>query len=146
PLGIVLPNGSSLQGGTVLATLAAEGPIDRLVTTGTVGLDETKLANFDLGKKMAFIEKLAGIKGGKDTEFQTVRVTLRVAHEGTSADAIKIIAPAIGELSGAGTVSPQKALAFRMTATLHTSGNLMAALGQKGDTTVPFTVEGTASD
>jgi hypothetical protein len=33
-----------------------------------------------------------------------------------------------------------------MRATLHTSGSVMAALGQKRDTTIPFTVEGTASE
>jgi hypothetical protein len=33
-----------------------------------------------------------------------------------------------------------------MRATLHTSGGVMAAIGQKGDTSVPFLVGGTSSN
>ena len=36
-------------------------------------------------------------------------------------------------------------LDFNMRVKLHTSGNLMVALGQKGDTTIPFFIRGTGS-
>ena len=146
PLGVVLPAGSSLQGGTAFAKLSSEGPLDRLVTTGSLGLENTRLAGFNLGSKMAAIETFAGIKGGPDTDLQTVQANVRVAPDGTAANDIRIVAPAIGELTGSGTVSPAKALDFKMRATLHTSGGVMAALGQKGDTSVPFSIAGTASD
>jgi AsmA protein len=141
-----LPAGSSLQGGTASAKLASAGPLDRLVTTGFLGLENTRLAGFNLGSKMSAIEKFAGIKGGPDTDFQTLQANVRVASEGTALDDIRVVAPAIGELAGAGTVSAAKALDFKMRATLHTSGGVMAVLGQKGDTSIPFFIAGTASD
>jgi AsmA protein len=61
PLAIVLPRGASLQGGTATAKMTIEGPTDHLVTAGTMSLDNTKVAGFDLGRKMAFVEALAGI-------------------------------------------------------------------------------------
>src|SRR5882762_9642648 len=46
--GVTLPKGSSLQQGSLNANLKTEGPADKLVTTGTVGLYDAKLAGFDL--------------------------------------------------------------------------------------------------
>ena len=55
---------------------------------------------------------------------------------------MQLVVPAIGELSGAGTVSPENALDFKMSAIVHTAG-IMAVVGNKP---IPFTVEGTASE
>src|SRR3954471_19744151 len=52
-LGIVLPAGSSLQGGTVDTNLAIRGPLEKLVTTGTLDISDTKLAGFSLGKNLS---------------------------------------------------------------------------------------------
>ena len=145
-LGIVLPAGSSLQAGTAHANLIMEGPVDRLTTAGTVGLDNARLAGFDLGSKLAALERLAGIRGGPNTEIQTLGASVRVNPEGTTADDIKLVAPTIGELSGGGIISANHSLDFKMRATLHTSGALMAALGQKGDTSVPFLIQGTSEN
>jgi AsmA protein len=91
---------------------------------------------------MASIEKFAGIKAGPDTEIQVLSASLRSAPEGTSAQDMKLVVPAIGELSGAGTVSPANELNFKMSAIVHTSG-LLAVVGNKP---IPFTVSGTASE
>ena len=88
------------------------------------------------------IERLAGIKGGPDTEIETFSSNVRMSPEGMAADSIKFIAPAIGTLNGAGTVSPENALDFRMSATVHTSG----VAGIVANTPIPFTIGGTASD
>jgi len=141
-LGIVLPSGSSLQGGTANAKFNVEGPIDKLVTSGSLSIDNTKLAGFDLGKRMSTVEKLAGIKGGADTEIKTLSANLRVAPEGMTAQNLKLVLPALGELTGRGTISPANALDFKMAAAVHTSG-LMAVVSDKP---IPFTVEGTCSD
>jgi hypothetical protein len=53
-----------------------------------------------------------------------------------------LVVPAIGDLSGGGTISPANALDFKMSAIVHTSG-LLAVIGNKP---IPFTVEGTCSD
>jgi AsmA protein len=141
-MGIVLPNGSSLQGGTASVKLAMQGALETLVTSGTLSLDNTKLAGFDMGKKMAAIEKFAGIKGGPDTEIQTLGASLRMSPEGIAADKVELIVPAIGNLEGSGTSSPQHVLDFKMRATVHTSGMLAAV----GGTPIPFTVQGPATD
>ena len=119
-----------------------EGPADRLVTTGSLSLNDTQLVGFNLPKKMASIEKLAGIKEGPDTEIQVLSADVRWAPEGATAKDMKLVVPAIGELSGAGTVSPANALDFKMSAIVHTSG-LLAFAGNKP---IPFTVGGTCAE
>ncbi len=141
-LGVVLPAGSRLEGGTASVELAMDGPANALVTQGTVGLIHTTLAGFDLPKKMESIEKLAGIKGGPNTEIETLSAAVRMAPEGMSAHDMKLVLPAIGELTGAGSISPANALDFRMAATVHTSGLLRIV----ANTPIPFTVEGTAAN
>jgi AsmA protein len=141
-LGVVLPAGAKLVGGTMSVAMAMDGPADKLVTAGSVAVENTKLTGFDLPKKMASIEKLAGIKASPDTEIQTLGATVRVAPEGASAQEMRLVVPAIGDLSGAGTVSPANVLDFKMSATVHTSG-LLAVVG---NTPIPFTVEGTCAD
>jgi AsmA protein len=91
---------------------------------------------------MASIEKLAGIKGGPDTDIQTMSANVRSSPEGTSAQDLKLVVPAIGDLTGGGTISPANALDFKMSAIVHSSG-LLAVIGNKP---IPFTVEGSCSD
>ena len=141
-MGVVLPNGSSLEGGTASIKLALQGPLERLVTAGTLSLDNTRLAHFDMGKKMAAIEKFAGMKGGPDTEIQTLGARVRLAPEGVTADDVQLIVPAIGTLEGNGTSSPAHILDFKMRATVRTSG----LLAPVGGTPIPFTVQGPATD
>jgi AsmA protein len=141
-LGVVLPAGTSLKGGSASANLAIEGPADRLVSAGSLALNNTRLAGFDLSKKMSSIEKLAGIKGGPDMEIQVLSANVRAAPEGTSAQDVKLVLPAIGELTGGGSVSPANELNFKMSAIVHTSG-LLAVIGNKP---IPFSVEGTSSE
>lgn len=141
-MAVVLPAGTSLRGGTASANLVMEGPADRLITTGSVSLNDTHLVGFNLPKKMASIQMLAGIKETPDTDIQVLSTNFRSSPEGMSADEMKLVIPAIGELSGAGTVSPANALDFKMSAMVHTSGILAVV----GNTPIPFTVQGTCSD
>ena len=144
-MGIVLPAGSSLQGGTASAKFAMEGPADRLVTSGSLAFNNTKLAGFDMGKKMATIEALAGIRATPDTEIQTLSSDLRMAPDGMSAENIKLIVPAIGEMGGSGTVSPENALDFHMTVAVHGGGG-GGVIAMVSDKPLPFQVQGTCSN
>ncbi|SPE28327.1 conserved exported hypothetical protein [Candidatus Sulfopaludibacter sp. SbA6] len=141
-LGIVLPAGASLQGGTATANFTMAGPADKLVTSGSLAFSNTRIAGFDMGKKMETVEKLAGIKATPDTEIQTLSANLRMAPEGMSAENIKLVVPAIGEMGGGGTISPANALDFKMSVAVHTGG-VMAMVSDKP---IPFLVEGTCSD
>jgi len=149
-LGVVLPSGSKLQGGTISANLSIVGPMDKLVITGPVRLSNTKLAGFDLGSKLSAISALSGKNtGGKDTTIQNLSAEVRVAPEGTQANNINLTMPALGVVTGAGTVSPSGALNFKMSANVSggVAGGLtqMAGLGGQGGN-VPFMIEGTTSD
>jgi AsmA protein len=150
-LGVALPAGSSLQGGSATANLALDGAIDKLVTTGTLDLANVKLANFNLGSKMAAIATLAGIRTSSDTTIQAMSSRLRVAPEGIRADALSIIIPDLGTLTGAGTMSAVSALNFKMAAKLNNNASLVGGLQKitglgQVNKPVPFLVQGTAQN
>ena len=76
--GVQLPSGSSLRGGTLSANLNLQGPLDALVISGPISLNNTKLAGFDLSSKMSGMGQLAGIKTGSDTTIQTFSSNVNV--------------------------------------------------------------------
>jgi AsmA protein len=141
-LDVVLPSGATIEQGTADVNFTAEGPADKLIAAGTIGLDGVRLANFDLATKMSVLDELAGIKAAPHTEIQTFRATLKSAPEGTEVQELDLLVPSIGEITGAGTVSPAHELAFKMRANLHSAAAAMAELGSKGG--IPFTVAGTS--
>jgi AsmA protein len=145
-LGVVLPSGSQLKGGTLSADLSIVGPIDKLVITGPVKLSNTKLAGFDLGSKLGALSAFAGkAVSNPDTSIENFSTTARVAPEGTRAENINLNVPSIGVITGAGVVNPQGALAFKMLANLH--GGMMGGLTQVagGGKGIPFSIAGTTS-
>jgi AsmA protein len=144
-LAVVLPNGSSLQGGTLAANLTVAGPTGALVSNGTVALTKTRLAGFDLGSKMNTVAKLAGLKLSRDTDFDNLSADVHSAPDGLRAENISVVAPAIGELTGAGTISPANALDFKMRAKLKTGG-VMSVLNTGGETAIPFSIQGTSAE
>jgi AsmA protein len=149
-LGVVLPPGSTLKGGTLNTNLAIVGPVDKLVTTGTIRLENSELAGFNLGSKLSAVSALSGKStGGNDTTIQNFSSDVHVAPDGTRADNINLTVPAFGALTGAGTVNPNNALDFKMSANLSggavTGLTQMAGLGSKGGS-IPFFIQGTTSD
>jgi AsmA protein len=132
-LGVVLPPKATLKGGTLNTNLDIVGPVNKLVTTGTIRLENSALANFNLGSKLSAISALSGKNTGNDTTIQNFSSDVRVAPEGTQANNINLTVPAIGVLTGTGTVSPANQLAFKMNAAVSGMG-------------IPFTIQGTTSD
>ncbi len=163
-LGINLPKGASLAAGTLSANLTASGPVDKLITTGTVGLYSAKLAGFDLGSKMSTISALTGLKTGQDLDIEKVASNVRMASDGIQADNFNAVVPALGTLVGGGTIDAKNSLDFKMAATLANSatfsssnggpvsgiGGILGAIGGgKGGckgTTIPFQIHGTTAD
>jgi AsmA protein len=141
PLGIVLPSGSKLENGTIGAKLAANGPADKLVMDGSIGIHDTTLAGFDLGKNMALIQQVAGMQTGPSTVIQNASANVHVSPEGIAAKDIQLNVPAMGDLRGDGTISPTNALDFKMSAALHTTGTA-AVIANKN---IPFFVQGTSA-
>ncbi len=141
-LDIVLPAGASFQGGTATANVTVAGPTDRLVLDGTLGLNNTQLTGYDLGSKIAFMSKLAGIKEGSATQIQSMSMNIHIDPDGVRTENVSLVVPQIGDLSGAGTVSASHALDFAMVAKVH-SGGVLAVLGP--DTNLPFKIQGTST-
>ncbi|HMC26171.1 MAG TPA: AsmA family protein [Verrucomicrobiae bacterium] len=148
-LGVELPKGSKLQGGTLTADVTINGAVNQLVIAGPVKLANTKLAGFDLGSKFSSVAALSGAKTGPDTSIQNLSTDVHYSPSGIQTNNVDLSIPALGTIKGNGTVSPQNALDYKMTAAFNgavVSGlTKMAGVGGNG-TTVPFTVTGTASD
>jgi AsmA protein len=120
--GVRLPSGSSLQGGTLTATLAITGAANAPTISGPVQVDNTTLAGFDLSSKIGGLKPVAGSKGG--TQIQTVRANVNSSPQGTRIDNLYASVPVLGTATGAGTVSPQGALNFQVVAKLNTSSGV----------------------
>jgi len=163
-IGVNLPKGASLTAGTLSTNLNIKGPTNKLVTDGTVGLYGGKLSGFDLGSKMSAVSALTGVKTGKDLDIEKLTTNIHMAPNGLRAENFLAVVPSLGNLTGAGTLDAKNNLDFKMAATLTGGaigavgsagggiGSAVGALGgSKGETckdktTIPFMIEGTASD
>lgn len=148
-LGIILPSGSKLQGGTLSVNVGITGPVDKLVIAGPIRLSQTKLAGFNLASKMSAISALSGAQTGSDTSIQNLSTDARVAPEGVRTQNINLTIPALGTVTGNGNISAGGALDYKMNASLSggvvTGLTQMAGLGGKGGS-IPFFIQGTTSD
>ncbi len=164
-VGVVLPPGSKLQGGTLTANLTLSGPVDKLVVAGPVNMQNAKLAGFSLKSKLGALSSFTGLGGGpgssSDTEIQTLSATAHYDPTGTKIDDLNLVVPTIGSVTGAGTMSPSGQLDFKMVAKLAGgigtgitqvaggAGKLGSMMGGgKGNSGggIPFKVQGTTSD
>jgi AsmA protein len=164
-IGIHLPNGASLKGGTLSTALNLTGATNNLVTSGNAGIFNVHLVGFDLGSKMSSLSSLAGLKTGKDLEIEKLTSNLRMTRDGLKADNFVAVLPALGNIVGAGTVDAKNNLDFKMAATLKNgiagaagpASVATGALGQimgggagggckNGGLTVPFQIQGTTAD
>ena len=144
-LGVTLPAGAGLKGGTLSAALAMTGPTDKLVVEGPVRLENSKLKGFDLGSKLSVLSAFTGKAAPSgDTTIQNASTTARVAPNGTTLNAIDVAVPSLGVLTGSGTVSASGALNFKMVAEL--SGGTGSARREASRDGIPFMIEGTTAN
>jgi AsmA protein len=133
-VGVVLPSGSKLQGGTLTANLTVVGPIDKLTIAGPVNLSNTKLAGFSLKSKLGALGSFAGLGGGgggNDTDIQTLSANIKNDPSGTQFDSLNLVLPSIGTVTGKGTVSSGGALNMKMVANV--AGGLGKGMGAVGN-------------
>jgi AsmA protein len=151
-LGIVMPSGSSLQGGVMNMDLNAEGPLDRLVINGPVSITGTHLTGFNLASKLGALAAFTGGKAGStDTLIQTFSSGLRMSPEGLRADNIVLDVPSLGVLNGNGIVASDSSLDFKMLLKLEGGANsllgsvtgISTGAQSKG---LPFTITGKSSN
>lgn len=156
-IGVTLPSGASLQTGMLDMTLAINGPVDKLVITGPINLQNAKMAGFNLMGKLGAIGQFAGLSkgGGSDTEIQTLSANLREDPEGTHLQELNLVVPSLGSITGDANIGPTGQLNCKMAAKLGSSSSAMgvatSALGSftgggaKGGG-IPFKITGTTSN
>jgi AsmA protein len=152
--GVRLPMGSVLKGGTLSMNLEVTGQAKSLVIAGPIALDNTRLVGFDIGSRIHGIATLSGVKTGDTTEIERLRVNVRLTNAGVLANKIDAMIPALGKLTGSGTVSPTDQLEFNLVAKIATAkgiGKLGVGLfsmlnGSGGASGVPLRVTGTPDD
>ena len=146
-LGLKVPTGSRLQGGSVSAKLAISGTVAAPVIAGTLQVSNTTVAGFNLA---AHLTSMAGFGGAgasaPDMVLSSMALKVRVTRTGVEVENITMNAPAIGDAAGAGTISPAGALDLKMIA--HPTGGFAGALTKmasvgNGNAAVPVTIEGT---
>ena len=149
-VGVTLPAGSSLQGGTVNSRLALDGPVDRMITTGDLNLANTRLSGFSMASKLAALSAFTGVKASPDTVVQMLSSKLRIAPEGIRTDDLKLVVENLGAVTGSGTIGANNAMNFRMLAKVAGGGALgnLANLAKLGGATsggIPFLIQGTTA-
>lgn len=122
--GVRLPNGSVLKGGTLSMNLGITGQPKSLIITGPIALANARLIGFDIGSKIHGIAALSGVKTGDTTEFEKLRVYVRITNGGVVASKIDAVIPTMGELTGSGTVSPDNQLDFSLLAKVESANGV----------------------
>ena len=150
-----LPNGSVLKGGTLSLNLAVHGEAEALAIAGPLALANTRLVGFDIGSKIHGIAALSGMKTGDTTEFERLRLNVRMTNAGVVAERIDAVIGGMGELTGSGTVSPADQLDFNLIlkgATAKGIGKVGVGLlstlngSTGGKSGVPIRITGTPDD
>jgi len=147
-VGVALPSGSKLKGGTVSVELDSNGPVDKLVSTGWVKMNNSELAGFNLGSKLSALSSVTGkqVGTGNDTKIENLSSDVRNGPDGTKLDKIDVVIPSLGTVTGAGTISPSNALDFKMVANLSGIGAGLTKTVGAGSGGIPITVGGTTSN
>ena len=150
-VGVILPQGATLESGTLSTNLGTAGPTSALITTGNIALANAKLAGFNMGSQLAALSAFSGVSKATDTTIEKLTTNVRVTVDGTALDHLDMVIDGIGELTGGGTVSASRALDFKMLASLRVGGSIGQALGGltgggKGlKVGIPFHIGGTTS-
>jgi uncharacterized protein involved in outer membrane biogenesis len=113
-VGVHLPTGSRLQGGTLTANLNVTGSTASPIISGPIRLQNTNLAGFDLGSKLSAVTALTGAKTGSATAIRSLSANIRVADGNVRTDNIVLDIPALGTATGAGTVAASGALNYNV--------------------------------
>jgi AsmA protein len=153
--GIRLPNNSKLHGGAVSLNLAINGQAKALTIAGPIAAENTRLVGFDVGSKIHGVAALSGMKTGDTTDFQKLRADVHITNAGVTVKNIDAIIPAMGELTGEGTVSAADQLDFNLLVKITNATGvgkvgvgLLTALngGDSGKKGVPLKIVGTPDE
>jgi AsmA protein len=132
-VGVHLPSGSRLQGGTLTTSLNVTGNTAAPIISGPIRINNTNLAGFDLGSKLGPLSSLAGIKSGSGTAIQSLSANVNINGGNVRTDNVSLVVPSIGSATGAGTISAAGALNYNVV--LKLTGLLGGVGGKTGGAT-----------
>lgn len=112
--GVALPEDARLAGGSLSLDLEIRGSLDALVIRGPVTLRDSTLVGFGLGRKLSALSALAGLPAPSDTRIEEAAFRLHKSQSGTRVDELDARIAELGRLQGAGAVSPEGALDFKL--------------------------------
>jgi AsmA protein len=149
-LGISLPGGSKLHGGTVSANLSLDGPVSRIATSGNVQIANAHLSGFDLGSKMkSWPGVSSAIKSGTEISIVSLGSNLHITPATIHVSGFKGEFDEIGTITGEGDIKSDNHLDFKMVANVASDGALRFGLDHIGlkrvPNEIPFEVVGTTS-
>ncbi len=148
-LGVRLPSGSTLRGGTLTTDLIVRGPANAPVIAGPVEISNTSLTGFNLGSKLGPLAGFAGVRTGDSTQIQTLRLNLQSSSAGVRTDNVYALLPGLGQISGNGAVSAAGALNYHLLVKLNTSSGVAGVatglLSQFGGAAGNFTTQTAAN-
>jgi AsmA protein len=154
-VGIVLPPGAALAGGTLDTDLIIAGLLDRLVITGPAEVSNARIAGFDLRSKMGSLASFGAAGPSGDTAIETLKAGLRIAADGMQAQNILVVMPAIGSMTGHGVIAPTGAIHFVMLGRMNAgnaanvAGDVVSratGFGLPSSNGIPFRIEGTTAN
>ncbi len=122
--GIRLPSGSRLQGGTLNANLAIRGTTTAPIISGPIALANTRLAGFDLGSQIQGLQLLRSMSAA--TEIRALRAQLQTNLATTQLTGLFADLPAIGTMTGNGSLTSAGGLHFHLLAKLAVAANQAA--------------------
>jgi len=127
-VGVHLPSGSSLKGGTLTADLNITGPATEVTLAGPVAIENSLLAGFDIGSKIEGMNPF-GAKGG-GTSIQLLRADVNSSPRTTQLNNIECNLPQIGTATGSGSVASSGALDFKLVAKFNANTGVGAVATQ----------------
>ena len=146
-LGVKLPPGSSLTGGTLSGEMQVRGPLQSPSRSGHVEATNARLTNYNVAGQLGGIIRLAGVDtGGKDTVIEQFKTKFASKKGYTKLTDLLLVIPGL-QIAGNGGFADDGPLDFRGTATLTraegaaVAGLLQSVTGASG--TIPFRVTGT---
>ncbi len=149
--GVVLPEGATLQGGTLSIFARTTGTSVNPTITGAASFDDTVLAGYSLGRAIETAARLAGLKVGKDTQLHVFSANVNATRQQTELSDVQLEVPGLGTLNGALRIAEDQSLAGAFTARVESSGGIageeLARItgSERHVLTIPLTITGTST-
>lgn len=148
-LGIVLPGGSMFHGGTINANISLDGPVDRMVTSGSAQIANAHLSGLDLGSKLSSLPGMSSLKGSSVSPAVDLSTHFRVSPSGTKISGFNGQFSGVGNITGDGEITSDDQLDLKMALHLPSDGAVRFGLNHVGlknvPNDIPFKVTGTTS-